>query len=197
MSDLIVEAQLLPDGVLPSNLQAQLDVFLSRTEGEEKEWLEALIAGTPFSAPSLPSLVLLEMLDPIVNAYKAQTVLFALAYEMPEGTSLRHALAFMIIALAHYQGARFTVTDLLARGDLDQKGDPIFIPSFRRAYVKLVEQELIKTTQRDRHNDLSLTPKGQDLIGRVNRRIGGVLMPYSEDEIDRLRTASEDHEEEE
>ena len=105
-------------------------------------------------------------------------MLFALAFEMSSKTTLQNALAFLVVAIADYQGKPITVTDIVRRAERDLHDNPVFTGNLRRSYVDLLDQELISAkarTDAENFNDLRLTVKGKSLAARVNARVNGNL----------------------
>lgn len=98
--------------------------------------------------------------------------LLALASVMPPRTSLRHAVAYMIVAAATMRGCTVNISELIKSGGLDEKKMPLFDRSFMRSIRTLKDTKLIDIEPSDddrRASHLQLTTKGYELLDKALR----------------------------
>ena len=178
MTPLFYEAIQLPDWVLTEGLKARLRSEAKADSDSNVEFFEALRRLEPLPVPRDPDLSLADTLQPFVAGYRCERILTALAWEMGSRITLRQALAFIIIALADLRGDPFTISDTVARGPKDKKGQPS-LEGFRENYETLRNDEKLIEVKKypydARKKVVRMTPKGRRLFTRVCERVSGGL----------------------
>ncbi len=101
------------------------------------------------------------------NVWEVELLLIALAKAMPPQTSLRQALAFLMIARAILRGQHPTAASLRREAGLNSKGGDLLGPSLGRTLRPLETLGLIRIVESDhdrRSDELRLTRAGMALI---------------------------------
>lgn len=128
----------------------------------------------PSPSPPVPP-DLLRRIHPMVALRLGGAITQVIVDVMPPRTTLRHALAFQIIALAHYQGREITVAEIQRRGGVDRWGKAVFGSSFPKTYKTLIDHGLVTATGShvdERANALALSRQGGDLVTYALKRAG-------------------------
>lgn len=166
--DVVVEAMEDPD--MPGHLTQELLDYIDTLPLDNLE--DDNPNPSPF--PPVPS-DLLRRIHPMVALRLGGAITQVIVDVMPPRTTLRHALAFQMIALAHYQGREITVAEIQRRGGEDRRGNPVFGSSFPKTYKTLIDHGLITATEShvdDRAKALTLSPEGGELVRFALRRAG-------------------------
>jgi hypothetical protein len=163
-----VLVQALEDPDLPPHLAREIIDYLGSLPLDDLE--------DDYSGPKIidpPSLV--RKVHPLVALRLGGLITQIIVSVMPPRTSLRHALAFQMIALAHFQGREITVAGIQDRGGLDSKRRPVVGSSFPKTYNRLLDHGLVqesKSRKDQRANALALSPKGIALIEQALQQAG-------------------------
>jgi hypothetical protein len=163
-----VLVQALEDPDLPGHLAREIIDYLGSLSLDE---LEDNYTGPKIIDP--PALV--RKVHPMVALRLGGLITQIIVSVMPPRTTLRHALAFQMIALAHFQGREITVAGIQNQGGLDSKRRPVFGSSFPKTYNRLLDYGLIeesKSQTDQRANALVLSPKGLVLIEKALQQAG-------------------------
>lgn len=173
MQPLLFEASQLPQHILPEPLSARVREALSEEEAWGRAWSAALSTREPFPPRHEHDLLLLDQLSPFVFGYRCETVLSAFALEMGPRTTIRQALAFSIVALAHARGEAISVSQAVARGPKGSNEKDL-LEGFRENYQSLTAQRLLVESRSpvdDRLVLLRLSETGRALFEKVCRRL--------------------------
>lgn len=99
-------------------------------------------------------------------------VLLALASVMPPRTSLRHAVAYLIVAAETMRGRTINTSELIRFGGLDDRKMPLFGRSFMRSIQTLKDTKMLTIERSDddkRSGNLRLTTKAFELLDKALR----------------------------
>lgn len=140
---------------------------------ERGEWIKSIHSSIGSDHPGFdlgdPALEIARLATPDA-VREVRALMVALARVMPPRTSLRHAVAFMFVAVAAMRGQRITLSELLEKGGLDEAGMPLFGRSFIRSFKSLSDTKLVTIQKSDdgrSAGDLKLTSKGFDLLDKA------------------------------
>lgn len=173
MQPLLFEASQLPQNVLPDALRARAKQALADEEAWSRAWFTALSTLEPLPPPHEHDLSLMSQLSPFVVGYRCETVLTAFALEMGSRTTIRQALAFSVVALAHARGEPLSVSEIIARGPQDSNRKAL-LEGFRENYLSLKAQRLLVESRSpvdERLVLLRLSETGRALFEKVCRRL--------------------------
>lgn len=169
VSPFIIEA--LSDGETPADLTKRIVDWIQTDEAREglSTSLNQLEDGyQPPLTDGPPDII--AAVRPAVMMRRTEALLTALAKEMPERTSLRQALAFIMVALATVQQREVTAASLQAKAALDRNRNPILGSSLPRGLLAMFEERLIREVPSKvdrRAKALSLTEAGQKVLERA------------------------------
>jgi hypothetical protein len=169
VSPFIIEA--LSDGETPAPLTKRIVDWLQSDEAFAGLLTSLNQLEDSYQAPLTdgpPDLI--AAVRPAVMMRRTEAFLTALAREMPERTSLRQALAFVMVALATVQQREVTASSLQLSAALDAKRRPILGSSLPRGLLAMFDERLIQEvpSKTDRRaKALSLTDAGQKVLDRA------------------------------
>tara|TARA_R110000787_G_scaffold47687_7_gene115376 strand:+ start:10272 stop:10781 length:510 start_codon:yes stop_codon:yes gene_type:complete len=163
----LIEA--LEDPDLPAHLAREIIDYLGSRPLDD---LEDNYSGPKTVDP--PALV--RKVHPMVALRLGGLITQVIVSVMPPRTTLRHALAFQMIALAHFQGREITVAGIQSNAGLDACRRPVFGSSFPKTHDRLIQQGLVRQGDKskidDRTRPLVLTPKGLELVSKALEQAG-------------------------
>lgn len=160
--------QALEDPDLPAHLAREIIDYLGSLPLDD---LEDSYTGPETVDP--PALV--RKVHPMVALRLGGLITQVIVSVMPPRTTLRHALAFQMIALAHFQGREITAAGIQDQGGLDANRRPVFGSSFPKTYNRLLDHGLVKESKSkkdQRANALVLSPEGLALIEKALQKAG-------------------------
>lgn len=101
------------------------------------------------------------------NVLEVETLVLKLTRVMPPQTSLRQAVAFIMIGRLSVSGMSVTAARLAKFAGDDVRRQPVLGPSIRRTIAPLIDLGLVKEVPCEddlRARNLSLTPSGMELL---------------------------------